>query len=127
MAHHDHHPHLQSHASDHSHAHAPHSHAPKDFGRAFAVGTALNLAFVVVVEATCGWLANSMALIADAGHNLSDVIGLLLAWGAATMAKRAPSPRYTYGLRSSSVLAALANATLPASHSKARASPVHCT
>ncbi len=98
MAKHEHHPHEQSHASGHSHAHAhaPHSHAPKDFGRAFAIGTALNLAFVVV-EATYGWLANSMALIADAGHNLSDVIGLLLAWGAATMAKRAPSPRYTYG------------------------------
>ena len=88
-----------------------HVHAPRDFGRAFAIGTALNLAFVVA-EASYGWIANSMALIADAGHNLSDVFGLLLAWGAAVMAKRAPSPRYTYGLRFTSVLAALANAIL---------------
>ncbi len=76
---------------------------------AFAIGTALNMAFVLI-EAAYGFWANSMALLADAGHNLSDVFGLLVAWGAATLAKRAPSPRFTYGLRSSSILAALANA-----------------
>jgi len=95
---------------DHGHAHG-HVHAPKDFGRAFAIGTALNVGFVVI-EATYGILANSMALLADAGHNLSDVFGLLMAWGAAAMARRAPTARFTYGLRSSSILAALANAIL---------------
>ena len=69
-----------------------HSHAPKDFGRAFAIGTALNIAFVIV-EACYGVAANSMALLADAGHNLSDVFGLLMAWGAATLARRAPTAR----------------------------------
>jgi cobalt-zinc-cadmium efflux system protein len=96
-----------SHAHDHSHAH----HAPKDFGWAFAVGTGLNLLFVVV-EAVFGFLANSMALLADAGHNLSDVLGLLLVWGATWLMRRAPTRRYTYGLGSSSILAALANAVL---------------
>lgn len=99
---------------DHSgHAHGPggHSHATKDFGRAFAIGTALNIGFVVV-EAGYGFAANSMALLADAGHNLSDVFGLLAAWGAATLAKKAPTARFTYGLRSSSILAALANAIM---------------
>ena len=86
-----------------------HSHAPKDFGRAFAIGIALNIAFVII-EAVYGFIANSMALLADAGHNLSDVFGLLVAWGAVVLAKRAPTPRYTYGLRSTSILAALANA-----------------
>jgi cobalt-zinc-cadmium efflux system protein len=94
-----------SHAS-HGHAHA---HAPASFGAAFAIGTALNVGFVIV-EATYGFLANSTALLADAGHNLSDVFGLLVAWGASVLAKRAPTPRYTYGLRSTSILAALFNA-----------------
>ncbi len=101
--------------SDHSHDHAGHapghSHAPKDFGRAFAIGVALNLGFVVI-EAVFGILANSTALLADAGHNLSDVIGLLIAWGAATLAKRPPTERFTYGLRGTSILAALGNAIL---------------
>ncbi len=88
-----------------------HSHAPADFGRAFAIGTALNLAFVGI-EAGYGFIAGSMALLADAGHNLGDVLGLLIAWGAARLAKRKPSGRYTYGLRSSSILAALLNALL---------------
>jgi cobalt-zinc-cadmium efflux system protein len=88
-----------------------HHHAPKDFGRAFAIGLALNLGFVAV-EATYGLIANSMALLADAGHNLSDVLGLLLAWGAASLARKPPTARYTYGLRSTSILAALANAIL---------------
>ncbi|URW75861.1 cation diffusion facilitator family transporter [Sphingomonas donggukensis] len=95
----------------HDHGAHGHSHAPKDFGRAFAIGTALNLGFVIV-EAVYGLIAGSMALLADAGHNLSDVLGLLIAWGAATLAKRRPSGRYTYGLRSSSILAALFNAVL---------------
>ena len=95
----------------HSHAGHSHSHAPKDFGRAFAIGVTLNLGFVAV-EAIFGILANSTALLADAGHNLSDVIGLLIAWGAAILAKRPPTERFTYGLRASSILAALANALL---------------
>jgi cobalt-zinc-cadmium efflux system protein len=105
---HDHAP--GDHPHDHAHAHG-HVHAPPDFDRAFALGTALNLAFVVI-EAVYGVLAQSMALLADAGHNLSDVLGLLLAWGAAALARRAPSPRYTYGLRSTSILSALGNAVL---------------
>lgn len=93
------------------HSHAGHSHAPADFGRAFAIGTALNLAFVLV-EGLAGILTGSMALLADAGHNLSDVLGLLIAWGGASLAKRPASRRFTYGLSSSTILAALANAVL---------------
>lgn len=93
----------------HGHGHG-HGHAP-DHGRAFAIGVVLNLAFVVV-EATYGFLSGSMALVADAGHNLSDVLGLLLAWGAATAARRPASGRYTYGFKSSTILAAMANAGL---------------
>ena len=96
---------------DHDHAGHGHSHAPASFGRAFAIGTMLNLGFVAV-EAVYGVLAGSMALLADAGHNLSDVLGLVIAWGAATLAKRSPTARYTYGLRSSSILAAFLNALL---------------
>jgi cobalt-zinc-cadmium efflux system protein len=84
---------------------------PKDFGRAFAIGIFLNLGFVIV-EATYGFLANSMALLADAGHNLSDVLGLAIAWAAATLAKRPPSRRFSYGLRGATILAALANALI---------------
>jgi cobalt-zinc-cadmium efflux system protein len=98
-----------SHSHGHSHGHG-HGHAP-DHGRAFAIGVTLNLAFVVV-EATFGFLSGSMALVADAGHNLSDVLGLLLAWGAATAAQRPASGRYTYGFKSSTILAAMANAGL---------------
>lgn len=102
----------QGHAHDHDHAigHG-HSHAPADFGNAFLIGVVLNTAFVVV-EATYGWIAGSMALIADAGHNLSDVLSLLLAWGASVAAKKPPSERFTYGFKSSTILAALANAGL---------------
>jgi cobalt-zinc-cadmium efflux system protein len=92
-----------SHSHDHGHAHAP-----ADFGRAFAIGIALNLAFVVA-ETVFGFLANSMALLADAGHNLSDVLGLVVAWAGTVMAKRASSPRFTYGLKKASILAALIN------------------
>jgi len=86
-------------------------HKPMDFGRAFAVGTVLNLGFVAV-EGAAGFLTDSVALLADAGHNLSDVLGLLIAWGGAELAKRPASKRFTYGLRGSSILAALANALL---------------
>ena len=96
------------HGHDHGHGH---THAPKDFGRAFAIGIALNTAFVAI-EAVYGWLSGSMALIADAGHNLSDVLALLLAWGASIAAKKSPSARFTYGYKSSTILAALANAAL---------------
>jgi cobalt-zinc-cadmium efflux system protein len=85
-----------------------HQHQHDDYGRAFAIGIALNAAFVAV-EAVFGFLANSMALLADAGHNLSDVLGLVIAWGGAVMAKRSASPRFTYGLKKASILAALIN------------------
>jgi cobalt-zinc-cadmium efflux system protein len=98
-------------SGDHDHGAHGHSHAPASFGRAFAIGTALNLGFVAI-EAAYGIVAGSMALLADAGHNLSDVLGLVIAWGAATLARRAPTSRYTYGLRSSSILAAFLNALL---------------
>ncbi len=96
---------------NHGHGHHGHSHAPADFGRAFAIGTALNLAFVAA-EAAAGFFTSSLALLADAGHNLSDVLGLLLAWGAAVLAKRAPTGRRTYGLRKGTILASLTNAAL---------------
>ena len=107
------HDHGASGGHDHGHAHGGHghSHAPKSFGRAFAIGTALNLGFVII-EAGYGIASGSMALLADAGHNLSDVLGLLIAWGAATLGKRRPSGKYTYGFRSSSILAAILNALL---------------
>ena len=91
----------------HDHHHAP----AASYGRAFALGVALNAGFVVV-EATAGIVSGSMALVADAGHNLSDVLGLLIAWGASVLAARPPSERFTYGFKSSSILAALANAAL---------------
>lgn len=78
---------------------------------AFAVGTGLNLAFVLA-EGVYGFLSHSMALLADAGHNLSDVVTLALAWSASAFGRRLPTARYTYGLRSSSILAALFNAAL---------------
>jgi len=98
-----------SHSHDHSTHDHSHSHAPADFGKAFLIGIALNATFVVL-EAFFGLLANSMALIADAGHNLSDVLGLVVAWAASILARRRPTARYTYGLRGTSILAALFNA-----------------
>ena len=95
-----------SHNQVHDHAHG---HAPKDFGRAFVIGIALNSVFIAI-ETVFGFLSNSTALLADAGHNLSDVLGLLIAWGAVALSKRAPTPQFTYGLRGSSLLAALFNA-----------------
>ncbi|HEU0155073.1 MAG TPA: cation diffusion facilitator family transporter, partial [Stellaceae bacterium] len=82
-----------------------------DYGRAFAIGIALNLAYVAG-EAAAGVVAHSLALLADAGHNLSDVLGLGLSWGAAVLSRREPSGRFTYGLGSTSILAALANAAI---------------
>lgn len=94
---------------DHSSSGVGHSHAPASFGTAFAIGITLNLGFVIL-EAAYGVFAHSLALIADAGHNLSDVLSLVLAWGATFLARTAPTERRTYGLRSSSILAALFNA-----------------
>ncbi|QDT16558.1 cation diffusion facilitator family transporter [Alienimonas californiensis] len=93
---------------NHSHAH---SHAPADYGRSFALGVGLNL-FYVAVEAGYGFWSGSLALLADAGHNLSDVAGLLLAWGGFALAKRPPTDRRTYGWRGATNLAALANGLL---------------
>jgi cobalt-zinc-cadmium efflux system protein len=104
-------PHDHDHDHHSHHAHAHHSGAHADFGRAFAIGIGLNAAYVVG-EAAFGFLANSLALIADAGHNAGDVVSLALAWLAAWLSRRAASRRFTYGLRPSSILAALANALL---------------
>jgi cobalt-zinc-cadmium efflux system protein len=86
-------------------------HAPANFGRAFAIGIVLNLGFVAI-EAYYGWRINSLALLADAGHNLSDVAGLVLAWAGAVADRRQPSDRHTYGLKRASILAAFTNAVL---------------
>lgn len=111
---------MSDHRHDHSghdhaeHSHGPghaHHHGPASFDRAFLIGITLNLGFVIV-EAAYGFLANSLALLADAGHNLSDVLGLLLAWVAASLAKRRPSLRFTYGMKRTPILASLANAML---------------
>ncbi len=101
MAEHDHHDH-----DDHKHGH---HHGPANFGKAFAIGIALNIAYVVG-EAFYGVVAHSLALLADAGHNVGDVLGLASAWLASILVRRRPSGRYTYGLRRSSILAALSNA-----------------
>ena len=93
------------------HDHAGHDHAPADFGRAFAIGVALNTAYVAL-ETIFGLLSGSLALLADAGHNLSDVLGLLLAWGAAWLAKRRPTASRTYGYKRGPILASLANAVI---------------
>ncbi len=103
---HDHH---HDHAG-HGHGHR-HPHGPASYDRAFAIGIALNIGFVVV-EAGFGWLAGSLALLADAGHNLSDVAGLILAWGAAAAGRLPPTHRRTYGWARASILAALANGML---------------
>ncbi|MFM2056028.1 MAG: hypothetical protein RLY71_413 [Pseudomonadota bacterium] len=113
--------HAHGHAHDHGHSHGPHDHhdhhghhhhaPPANPGGRFAIGVALNLGFVAL-ELGYGWWANSLALLADAGHNFGDVLGLLLAWGAAVWAQRAPTAHYTYGWRSSTIWAALLNAML---------------
>jgi cobalt-zinc-cadmium efflux system protein len=103
------HVHAHPHDGGHQHAHGGHVHAPASFGTAFAIGIALNTAFVLA-EVGFGAASHSIALLSDAGHNLSDVLGLVVAWGAAALAKRAPTARFTYGLRGASILAALFNA-----------------
>jgi cobalt-zinc-cadmium efflux system protein len=99
--------HSHQHSAGHDHGHGHNV----TYGRAFAIGITLNLGFVLI-EGLYGFLADSMALLSDAGHNLSDVLGLALAWGAAILTKRQRTERFTYGLRSSSILAALFNALL---------------
>jgi len=117
---HDHHQeadcgqHHHDHGHEHEHSHAPghaHVHAPKDFGRAFGIGITLNLA-LVAAQVFFGVAAHSLALVADAGHNFADVLGLGLAWWGTTLCKSAPTRKRTYGLRGASILAALANAVL---------------
>ena len=106
-----------AHPEFHDHRTDPHRHGDRHaqtragYGRAFAIGIGLNLAYVAV-EAGFGVVSGSLALLADAGHNLGDVLGLALSWGAAVLSLRQPSPRFTYGFRSSSILAALANAVI---------------
>ena len=115
---HDHHDHGHDHnghdhdhqAHGHSHAHG-HVHAPANFGTAFLIGITLNFGFVLL-ETVYGLLAGSIALVADAGHNLADVLGLVLAWWATSLARKAPSARRTYGLKRSSILASLVNAVV---------------
>ncbi|KJH71271.1 cation diffusion facilitator family transporter [Aliterella atlantica] len=92
-----------------AHHHHDRSHTPKNYNQAFVIGIVLNTGFVAI-EAFYGVFANSLALLADAGHNLSDVLGLLLAWGASILSRRLPTHRHTYGWRRSSILAALFNA-----------------
>ncbi len=119
MATHSNHDHAHDHEHAHDHddhdhggGHHHHHHAPQPGqGRTFAIAVTLNVV-IVVVQGIYGFLAHSTALLADAGHNLSDVLGLLLAWGAIWLGTRKPSERYTFGLGSSSILASLANAAL---------------
>lgn len=107
---HSHSAHGHSAHDGHGHDHA-HTHAAADFGRAFVIAIILNSAFVII-EGAYGLYSGSMALVADAGHNLSDVLGLLIAWGATLLAKKGADERFTYGFKSSSILAALLNAAL---------------
>jgi cobalt-zinc-cadmium efflux system protein len=103
-----------SHSHSHDHGHSPdhgHLHAPTNFGVAFAVATGLNLG-LVAAQVAYGLSAHSVALLADAGHNLGDVLGLLLAWGAHVIGRSVPTERYTYGFRSASILSALGNALI---------------
>lgn len=95
----------------HSHGHHGHEHGSNNYNRAFAIGIALNIIFVIV-EAVYGVLSHSIALLADAGHNSSDVLSLVLAWGASFLGRKQPTHRYTYGLRGSSILVSLLNAIL---------------
>jgi cobalt-zinc-cadmium efflux system protein len=105
------HGHPHGHDHDHGAGHAHHHHAPASFDRAFAIGITVNILFVAI-EAFYGWKVNSLALLADAGHNLGDVAGLVLAWGGALAGKLRPDARYTYGWKRASILAAFANAVL---------------
>ena len=104
------HDHPDDHHAGHHHAHS-HGFTPERFDRAMAIGVALNALFVGA-EIAAGVAGGSLALLADAGHNAGDVVGLLLAWGASRLARRPPTPRYTWGLRRSTIYAALTNAVL---------------
>lgn len=116
---HDHHPHSSSHGGhSHAHGHDHHGHrhhgyvhAPPDFGWRFLVAAALNGLFIVA-EVVFGFRANSLALLADAGHNFSDAVGLVMAWAAWWLGKKGPQPSFTYGYRGASIMAALFNALL---------------
>lgn len=103
QTHHDHH-----HGHDHDHHHGHHHHGPQNYNTAFMVGISLNFIFVIV-EGVYGYFSNSLALMADAGHNLSDVAGLIIAWGAIWLAGKKPTANFTFGLRKSSILSALFN------------------
>ncbi len=105
------HGHSHGHSHGHGHHHGHHHHGPVSHGRAFAVAVVLNGLFVMA-EVAASFVSGSTALLADAGHNLGDVLSLLLAWGASVLAARPPGPGFTYGLKSSSILAAIANAAL---------------
>jgi cobalt-zinc-cadmium efflux system protein len=107
---HDEHSHDHTH-DGHSHAHHGHHHGPASYDHAFAIGIGLNLAFVIA-EVVFGIRAHSLALTADAGHNLGDVLGLVLAWAGTLLARARPTTRRTYGLRRFSILAALGNAAI---------------
>ena len=104
------HGHAHHHGHDDGHGHG-HAHGPASFDRAFAIGIALNIAYVLV-EAAAGLWWGSVALLADAGHNLSDVLGLGVAWAGAALARRPATKRFTYGFKSSTILAAMMNALL---------------
>lgn len=106
--HHHGHPHGHAHAHDHRHGHHAHQ---GSHGTAFAIAVLLNAGFVVA-EVAASFLSGSAALLADAGHNLGDVLSLLLAWGASVLAARPAGPGFTYGLKSSSILAAITNVAL---------------
>ena len=108
------HDHSHHAAHDHGHGHGHHHHhhhVPSSHGKAFAIAVTLNVLFVLA-ETAASFVSGSTALLADAGHNLGDVLSLLLAWGASVLAARPPGPGFTYGLKSSSILAAIANAAL---------------
>src|SRR5580704_15133568 len=112
MASHQAHEHSHGHRHDHHRGHQHgHHHALATFGSAFAIATVLNIA-LVAIQAAYGVLAHSMALLADAGHNAGDVLALVLAWGSHAISQKHPTERYTYGFRSSSIIAALINATI---------------
>ncbi|HWO96074.1 MAG TPA: cation diffusion facilitator family transporter, partial [Bacillus sp. (in: firmicutes)] len=97
------------HNHDHSHSHGHHHHGPSNYGFAFAFGIILNTIFIIV-EVIYGIIGDSVALLADAGHNLSDVLGLMIAWFAVWLGKKTPTKKRTYGFKRSSILAALFNA-----------------
>ena len=105
------HDHRQLHGAHGAHGSATHGAAPANFGRAFAIGVALNAAYVIA-EVFYGIASHSLALLTDAGHNLGDVLALAAAWNASILGQRRPGERYTYGFRGSTILVALGNAVL---------------